>query len=237
MTKLLAISTLNTWPNNTHSNHQHQHQKLLLRSQLNLFFPTIAEIELEERMISFSSPNLQNEISVESLPGSTKFIYQGEGAITIDGGVEEVYILHTRSYSFNAIDLAFFNSPENLTSNFIAFWDEEGEFYYVDTHTTKNPTSAIQTRSVGIKENARGVVSKTERLNLNFQQRDGVNEFVTRFEAPISEQLRLTFYRALNKAENRTYSWTLTNATGSSVKAEGRTVKGIGIVEYIRPAQ
>lgn len=199
--------------------------------------PLLASIMIEDTELSFGSSLLQNEISIESLPGSTKFIYQGTGTLTINGEEENVYVLRTRSYSFNAIDLAFFNTPENLTSNFISFWDEEGEFYYVDTHTTKNPTTPIQTRTIAVKENTRKIVSKAEQLSSEFQQKDGVNEFVVRLQAPINEQLRLIFVRALDKAKGNTYTWTLSNVTGSSVKAEGRTVKGVGIVEYIRPAR
>ncbi len=199
--------------------------------------PLLATIMIENTELSFGSSELQNEISIESLPGSTKFIYQGTGTLTINDEQEDVYVLHTRSYSFNAIDLAFFNTPANLTSNFISFWDEEGEFYYIDTHTTKNPTSPIQTRTVAVKENTREIVSKTEKLAIDFQQKDGVNEFVVKLQPPINEQLRLVFVRALDKAENNTYTWTLSNVTGTSVKAEGRTVKGVGVVEYIRPAQ
>lgn len=197
----------------------------------------MATILIENQEVAFTSTDLTNEISVESLPGSTKFIYQGEGSITVDNESHEVYILHTRSYSFNAIDLAFFNSPQNLNSNFVSFWDEEGDFYYVDTHSTKNPTSPVQTREVGIKEDVRGIVSKTERIIPSFQQKNGVNEFTLRLDQPIGEQLQLIFFRPLNKAENNSYTWTLSNATGTSVKAEGRTVKGIGIVEYIRPQE
>lgn len=197
----------------------------------------LADISLEGKTLAILSNNLTTEISVESLPGSTKFIYQGEGKIQIDGVEQDAYILRTRSYSFNAIDLAFFNSPENLTSNFVSFWDEEGDFYYVDTHSIKNPTSPIQTRTVGIKENTRGVVTKTERIIPSFQLTNGVNEFIVRIEDPIKEQLRITFFRTLDKAENAGYTWILANATGTSVKAEGRTVKGTGIVEYIRPQE
>lgn len=197
----------------------------------------MATLLIEDKEVAFTSSNLTDEISVESLPGSTKFIYQGEGTITLNNETIDAYILHTRSYSYNAIDLAFFNLPENLNSNFVSFWDEEGDFYYVDTHTTKNPTSPIQKREIGIKENVRGIVSKTNRVIPTFQQKDGVNEFTIRLDQPIKEQVKLIFYRPLDKAQTNTYTWILSNATGTSVKAEGRTVKGVGIVEYIRPRE
>lgn len=196
--------------------------------------PPLAEVQLPTGSITFTSTNLQNEISLQSLPGSTKFIYQGLGSITIKGDTTPAYVFYSRTYSFNAVDLAFLAHPENLTSNWFLFWDKENTFYYLDNHNVPGSTNPIQNFQIGVRETFDHSIVRTPEVNAGFQKDNQLSYYEATFNTPVNERVLLPEQNVINKADTKAYQWIMELGEGKVIKREGRTVLGVGLVEYIR---
>jgi len=191
----------------------------------------IATLSLDSQNVVITSKRLQDEISVQSLPGSTKFIYQGTGTLTINKEAEQAYIFYARTYSFNASDLSFLSTPEILTSEWAIFWDENGTFYYLDALKTPNATSSIQDRQIGIRETLNQTITRTTTASGRATPPEPL--FIVNLNDPIGESLRFPYTNAVNKSDKKSYQWYLGSGEGSLVQSQGKTAKGIGVFEYI----
>ncbi len=193
----------------------------------------LVNITVESDDIRFGSQDLQNEISVQSLPGSTKFIYQGKGYILVEDERQDAYILYSKTYSFNAADLAFLSTPSQMTLDWVVFWDEDNTFYYVDSHSIPGSSSPIQNRRVGIVETNDRKVTRIYNITISQMQKKEILEYTAHFDDPIEEQLQLPYTFAINKSDSKKYSWILSLSEGIVVKREGRKVNGLGLFEFI----
>ena len=186
----------------------------------------LAKVQLPTGPITFTSANLQNEISLQSLPGSTKFIYQGLGTITIKDDTTPAYVFYSRTYSFNAIDLAFLAHPENLTSNWFLFWDKENTFYYLDNHSVPGSENPIQNFQIGVRESFDHSVVRTPEVNTSFQKDNQLSSYEATFNTPVNERVLLPEQNVVNKANSKAYQWIMGLGEGKVIKREGRSVSG-----------
>lgn len=191
------------------------------------------EIQMDNTKIGFYTGPLENEISIRSLPGYTKFLSRGEGSLTIDGKEIPAHILYTHIYSSNAQEIQFYNQPFGLTTDWIAFWDEEGNFYHVDTTSVDKPTSTYQTHKLGIVENLQGQVTKTFDLSIVRDNNNPPSSYKISLNSPINLSIDLTRTNSLNKAPNNSFIWFSGNVVGSVTKGNGQKINGVGLVEYI----
>lgn len=194
----------------------------------------IATVTLQNEEVSFASNSLQDELSIQSQPGSTKFAYQGPGTIIINGDKNDAYVYRARTYSFNASDLAFLTKPETLTSDWMVFWDNEGNFYNLDSRQTQNTNSPIQQLNVGIREDSNHNILKSVQVDGSIGQVQNLQAYIANFSDPINERVELFINNAINKADKKSYLWVVDAGEGHSVRKEGRLVKGVGIVEFIK---
>ena len=194
----------------------------------------IVQLLIDDQTLLINSQTLRNEISVQSVPGATKFIYQGTGTLQIDDDPLEAYVFYARSYSFNASDLAFLTDPASLTSQWAVFWDTEGAFYHLDRVNAPNPSSEIQNRTIGIRETIPQTVTKTENVSAQKEMVKDVQIYKIDFQQPIREKLQMSFANAVNKSDKRSYEWFLGSGNGVSVKSAGRSVNGVGVFEFIQ---
>lgn len=195
----------------------------------------LGSISLLEQTIAFSSTNLQNEISLQSLPGSTKFMYQGNGTILLDGEREQAHIFYSRTYSFNASDLSYLLKPSLLTSSWMVFWDADGTFYHLDSHSPLNPTSSAQVLKIGVRVENGGLVRRTQEVSSEIETGTTARLYKQTFGDIINEELILLSptTSTFDKSDKKAYSWYLSTGEGTAVKKEGRTVKGVGFIEQI----
>lgn len=195
----------------------------------------LAEVTVDTANVSIFSSDLGNEISMQSLPGSSKFVYQGKGSIDTGTGKEEAYVFYAKTYSFNAIDLTFLTNPEAMISNWMIFWDNEGNFYHIDEQKTEQPKSAIENQKVAVKESATRSVQKLGDFTASIKTlRDKTQVYFVKYGKPIEDELELNFSNIVNKSDKKTYTWILSTAEGRVVMNEGRSVPGVGLFEYIR---
>lgn len=191
------------------------------------------EITINNTSIRFWTSVLQNEIGIRSLPGYTKFMSEGTGTLTINGLEHQAYILYTRIYSLNATEIQFYNQPFGVTTDWIAFWDTQGNFYHVDATGVDKPTQTYQTHQLGIMEDTNGAVTKTFSLSINRDAKNPPTEYSVSMNSSIGATLRFNRIDANNKAPNGSFTWYMGNIEGSVQKNNGESLQGIGIVEYI----
>lgn len=194
---------------------------------------SIGQIQMDKTKINFNTGTLENEIGMRSLPGYTKFMSQTEGSINIDGKETPAHILYTHIYSSNAEDIQFYNKSLGITTNWIAFWDEEGNFYHIDATNVDKPTNIYETHKIGVLENPQGQISKTFDLKITKDNNNPPTKYQINLNSPLNTSLELTRTNSLDKAPNSSFSWFSGNITGSVTKENGQKVNGIGLVEYI----
>lgn len=190
------------------------------------------EINLNDLQIKFSTNTLQNEISVRSQPGYTKFMSNGEGTLTINNQSYPAYVLYTRIYSLNASEIQFYDQPFGLTTDWVAFWDENGNFYHVDTTSVSKPTDIYKTHKLGVMETNTGSVLKTFAVTTTRDQITPPDKYTFNLQNPVDVTLNLERLNSLNKAPNNSYKWFVGQVKGTAT-LNGQTINGVGIVEYI----
>jgi len=156
--------------------------------------PQLATVQLTDQTLSFGSTDLQNEISVQSTPGLTKFIYQGGGTLTIGSEIHPAYVFYSRTYSFNAPDLAYVAQPANLISDSMLFWDKEGTFYYLDSHRPVSSDPAISAFKLGIQEDSKRSVIKTTDLTEELTVNNTVKSYHATLNSALAQEILLPLH-------------------------------------------
>jgi hypothetical protein len=190
------------------------------------------EITIGNSSVKFSMGMLENEIGIRSLPGYTKFMSQGTGTLIINGVSHQAYVLYTRIYSLNASEIQFYNDPFGLTTDWVAFWDTNGNFYHVDATSVDKPTPIYQTHQLGIMEDSTGSVTKTFNLSITRDSKNPPVQYSILMNNPIGIQLNFNRTNGVNKALDGSYTWYMGNIEGT-VQRNGGSLTGIGLVEYI----
>lgn len=191
------------------------------------------EITINNSSVVFSTGTLQNEIGIRSLPGYTKFLSNGAGTLTVNGVAHPAYILYTRIYSLNAAEIQFYNQPFGVTTDYIAFWDTQGNFYHVDATSVDKPTPTYQTHQLGIMEDVNGAVEKTFSVTVNRNSKNPPAQYTVSLNNPIGATLNFNRVNEINKAPNGSFTWYMGNIEGTVKRPNGESLSGIGLVEYI----
>jgi hypothetical protein len=183
--------------------------------------------------ISFNTGELLNEMGIRSLPGYTKFISAGEGTFSIDGKSKPAYVLYERIYSLNDSEIQFYDTPLGVTTYWLAFWDEEGNFYHLDRSDVTRPTRVYESHKFGVVKKPDGSVTKT--FDVIGSRNDEINPTVFNFKinAPVNAQINTNVTSSLDKKTAREVIWRMNSVTGS-VKKDGKDIKGIGLVEIVK---
>lgn len=191
------------------------------------------ELKFNDTKINFSTGPLENELTVRSLPGYTKFMSEGEGFITINGSERKAYLIYTKIYSLNASDIQFYNQPFGLTTYWLIFWDRDGNFYHVDKTDVTNPTQIYQTHQLAILKDSGKRVSKTFQVSSVADNSTPPSRYNFTLGSSINATLTLNLSNSINKAPNNSFKWFMGHVKGTVQKADGTSVEGIGLNEYI----
>ena len=191
------------------------------------------EITISNSSLAFSTGTLQNEIGIRSLPGYTKFLSNGVGTLTINGVVHQAFMLYTRIYSFNAAEIQFYNQPFGVTTDYLAFWDTQGNFYHIDATYVSNPTPIYQTHELGVVEDVNGTVAKTFSTTVSRDSENPPVKYKVTLNDPIGVTLNFIRIDGVNKATDGSFTWYMGNIEGTVQKADGDSLKGVGLIEYI----
>lgn len=192
------------------------------------------EVTIDNSTLNFDTGLLTNEVVMRSLPGYTKFLSKGEGTLTVNNVNYPVYILYTRIYSLNASEIQFYDTPLGLLTDWLIFWDNEGNMYHADTTSVDKPTPNYQTHQIGIKETLDGSVTRTFQLNIGRDSTTPPTHYDISFGTPINDKLKLNRINSVNKAPNNSFTWHMGIVEGQVMKVNGQNIKGIGLIEYIK---
>lgn len=187
------------------------------------------KITINQNNILFNTGTLSNNIGIRSLPGYTKFMSNGIGTLTINNNEQRSKILYTRIYSNNSNELQFYDSPFGLTTHWLAFWDQDGNFYHLDSTNVAVPTAKYQSHQLGVKVDNQGRVSKTFQVTIETSNENPPKSYKISFGTPIKQTIELKIGSSNNKAPGNTYSWFMSDVTGT---VDGSS-SGYGAVEYI----
>jgi len=182
------------------------------------------DLNINDIKVSFDTQTLENEIPIRSLPGYTKFMSENDGILTVDGKQFAAHVLYTRIYSSNSSELFTYDGNIGLLTDWIAFWDNDGNFYHIDSTEVANPVPNYQTHSIGIFKNKIGSVLKTFDVNV---KRDGAKpptNYEINLNGTLNKKLLFNKINNINKAPNNSYIWHMGNI---------KNADGIGLVEYI----
>ena len=199
----------------------------VLKEQIN------GEISTDGNTIEFFSANLQNEMSIRSLPGYTKYMSESPGQLTINGTMHPAKILYTRIYSMDTDAIQFYDQPIGLTTDWLAFWDTAGNFYHVDATSVTVPTPIYQTHSLGIYKNALGSITKTFSVLSNRDDATPPKVYTFTMSSPIGATIKLVRKNEINKAPNNSYDWYMGTVEGTVSAPNTPDQQGFGIIEYI----
>lgn len=191
------------------------------------------ELKFGNTTIAFSTGELLNEMGVRSLPGYTKFLSAGEGTFTIDGKSKTAYVLYERIYSLNNKEIQFYDTPLGVTTYWLAFWDEQGNFYHLDRSDVSRPTSVYESHKFGLIKTPQGSVTKTFDVVGSRNHETKPTQFDFGLKAPINVQIHTDVTSSLDKATAREVVWRMNLVSGTATK-DGQEIKGIGLVEIVK---
>jgi hypothetical protein len=188
------------------------------------------DITIENKPLTFTIQKLSYDISSQSVSGFTKFNYFAEGTLkTVDETIP-AYAVYTQTFAMNASDLAFLSTPEKLTGDWLVFWDNKGNAYYLDRLTSPETANPMQNYSVGVIYFADGRSRKLSSVRVQpFGQN---NQFTASFLNDPQIQLSVAFTNILNKATSKSYTWQAGTITGFAL-TEQEKENGIGVMETI----
>ena len=187
------------------------------------------KIIVDQNTMGFDTGILTNNITVRSLPGYTKFLSTGDGYLTINGTQVKAKILYTRIYSNDAKEIQFYDTPFGLTTYWLAFWDDKGNFYHIDSTNVDKPTDKYQTHQFGVKVDANGSVTKTFQVQVTNSPENPPSSFQITLGDPINQKISYTTDSSVNKAPNNSYTWFMSEGLGQIDSA----TPGFGVAEYI----
>lgn len=189
---------------------------------------------IDSNNLTVDIPNITNEIGMRSIPGYTKFMSETTGSLTLNGTSQPVKIIYTRIYSLNAADIQFYDTPLGLRTDWVAFWDEQGNFYHVDKTDVKNPTAIYETHQVGVKEDIHGTVTKTFKVRVTDDGSTPPTNFTINLQDNLNETLHFSRVNQIDKAPNSSYVWVIGVIEGDVTTNDGNIIKGFGFAEYIQ---
>jgi hypothetical protein len=186
-------------------------------------------VKVDQNTISFESGELTNNIGMRSLPGYTKFMSTQNGYLTLNGTRVKAKILYTRIYSNNSAEMQFYETPFGLTTNWLAFWDSEGNFYHIDRTEVDKATDKYQTHQIAVKVDKDGAVSKTFDVEIVQDTESPPTTYEIEMGEPINQTINFAVGQSINKAPSNAYEWFMSEGSGEIDEA----VAGYGAIEYI----
>ena len=193
----------------------------------------LGEALLNDNKIEFDAPLLLNEMGVRSDPKYTKFMSETEGTLTINNAQYGSHVLYSRIYSFNAPEsLVTTSDPSGIETEWLAFWDNEGNFYSIDETKIDNKKTLdiYKAHSMAILKDVDKKIQKSFTLNL---VKNGLNKYKVDILENISSSISVTRLNSVNKAVDENDIWNTGQVVGEVKLKNGKIIKGFGIFEQI----
>lgn len=188
-------------------------------------------VKINNNIISFALPSITNEIPVRSNYKYTKFMSTAEGKLIVNGEEFLSHALYSRIYSFNPPEgLIFTSNPAGIETEWLAFWDDENNFYSIDESIVndKVENNNYKAHSMAVKKTSLNQVS----LSFNLDLKEKNSGYTVNVGNDINSSIQITKINSVNKSVNGKDVWKSGIAEGF-IQNGAKRVKGIGIFEEI----
>ena len=187
-----------------------------------------------ESIIEFDVPLITNELGIRSLAEYTVFRSEAVGEMIINGKKYESNVLYTRTYSYNASIglITLSKDPIGISTNWLAFWDVDGNFYNIDeTIVDSKESDPYKSHSIAVMKDNNGSVQKSFDLNLQTKKNNGYNIDINE---TLNRSLEIKFINEISRnPNNKLVDNKLGQVEGTIRLKDGKTLKGYGLYEYI----
>lgn len=164
---------------------------------------------MRSESISFSSGVLANEMAIRSMPNHTRFQSEGTADVVIGGKKYKARLLFVRTFSSNVaetsfLNLGYYNDSTKVTTDWVADWDADGNFYFVDVTDVRAISIPHYTsHRIGFyKDKKTGVVQRTFDVTVERDAEAHPSRLTVTFGAPIGKAM--TFSIDPTRAKTRT---------------------------------
>jgi hypothetical protein len=188
---------------------------------------------VDTNQIQFESDMLENEMSIRSTPGYTKFLSASTGKFMINSSSYPAYVALFKIYSLDASQIQFYTGDFGLITDWAVLWDQAGNFYHIDKTEVPKPTPIYQSHNLGIlKTNSSSElsVSKTFAVSVQRDNQNPPHLYTFELPSPIGKTIQVERINKVDKVELENVDWLI----GQAIGTVDDTVPVIGLVEYIR---
>ena len=189
------------------------------------------DITIENKPLTFTMKKISNDISTQSYQGYSKFNYFGEGTLKTGDNEQEAYIFYTQTFAANAPDVSFLSTPEKLESQWLVFWDDQGNAYHLDKLSSDLPNKPFQNYQLGVILYANGHSFKINRVDVRTSSQQA-NQYAVSLHTNPQTLLNVILSHPLNKSTTTAYTWQTGILTGK-VGPTDSSVNGVGLLEII----
>jgi hypothetical protein len=191
------------------------------------------EVNIANSKIVFNIPLFENEMGIRSDPKYTKFMSETDGTITIDSNKYDSYVVYSRIYSFNPPEsLITTTDPSGIETEWLAFWDELGNFYSIDETKIDNKKTldVYKAHSMALVKYNDSSLQKSFDLNL---VKNGSDKYVVDILGRINKKISVQRLNSVNKSVNGKDVWNTGLVSGTIDLKNGKNINGFGIFEQI----
>ena len=200
------------------------HSSLLLKEKSHISLSLTDSLEL-------TTSELENEIVLRSFPWDTKFMSTGEGKLSINGRSEDVHIAYIRRYSQNTQGLQFYDSSLKSATDWLIYWDTEGNLYHIDLTSVQNPNDKYQSHTLITKVDSKKRVTRSFEGNVVRNSDQDPTHYAFTLGNPINEQLSIDRINVYDKAKGSATTDVIGLVTGI---LNNNSTSGYGFIQYLR---
>ncbi|MBI4086758.1 hypothetical protein HY416_02115 [Candidatus Kaiserbacteria bacterium] len=146
--------------------------------------------------VSFTSGVMTNEMGIRSLPSHTRFQSEGTADVVIGGKTYKARLLFVRTFSNNVaetsfLNLGYYNNATHVTTDWVADWDDEGNFFFVDvTDVRAIAIPHYTSHRIGFyKDGGTGIVQRTFDVTVEHDKEEQPSRMTVSFGAPIGKTM------------------------------------------------
>lgn len=191
------------------------------------------DVFINDTNIKFDVPIIENEISVRSFYKYTKFMSEANGSLSINGVEYPSRVLYSRIYSFNPPEsLVFTSDPSGIETEWLGFWDTEGNFYSIDETVVDNKITkdTYKAHSLGIYKSFNMGIQKSFELDLT---KDSSQNYSVEIKNNINKIISVKKLDSVNKSISGNDIWVTGTVSGTVKTKDGKIINGFGIYEQI----
>lgn len=191
------------------------------------------DLLIDKTNVKFEVPMITNEMGIRSLENYTIFRSEASGKLIVNGKEYDSNVLYTRIYSYaTSIDMIEVSEPVGIDTDWVAFWDNEGNFYNIDeTVVDSKIKGKYKSHSIAVFKDKDQKVQKS--FTLDIQKKADLGYKISIMDK-INSVIDVNFLNSVSKnTPSSPYTWMTGQLKGTVRLENGKTINGFGIYEQI----